>query len=58
MKKPTQKQRAFFRNSFAEHNYKYVNRPQTTKPPRTNTKKSFNFTKSKFPTRNIKLSKF
>ena len=37
MTKPTQKQRTFTRNNFAEHNYNYVNRPQTTKPPLTNT---------------------
>ena len=35
--KTTQKQRTFTRNKFAEHNNNYVNRPQTTKPPRTNT---------------------
>ena len=34
MTKPTQKQRRFTRNNFAEHNYNYVNRPQTAKPPR------------------------
>ena len=28
MMKPTQKQRTFTRNNFAEHNYNYVNRPQ------------------------------
>ena len=36
MTKPPQKQRIFTRNNFAEHNYNYVNRPQTSKPPRTN----------------------
>ena len=36
MTKPTQKQRTFTRNNFAEHNYKYVNKSQTSKPPRTN----------------------
>ena len=36
MTKPTQKQRTLTRNNFAEHNYKYVNRPQTSKSPRTN----------------------
>ena len=35
--KPTQKQRTFTRNIFAEHNYDNVNRPQTSKSPRTNT---------------------
>ena len=37
--KPTQKQRTFTRNNFAEHNYNYVNRhrPQTTKPSSANT---------------------
>ena len=37
MTKPTQKQRTFTRNNFAELNYNYVNRPQTTKPSRANT---------------------
>ena len=37
MTKPTQKQRKVTRNNFAEHNYNYVNRPQTTKPSRANT---------------------
>ena len=37
MTKPTQKQRTFTRKNFAEHNYNYLNRPQTSKPPRTNT---------------------
>ena len=37
MTKPTQKQRTFTRNNFAENNYNYVNRPQTSEPPRTNT---------------------
>ena len=36
MTKPPQKQRIFTRNNFAEHNYNYVNRSQTSKPPRTN----------------------
>ena len=36
MTKPPQKQRMFTRNNFAEHNYNYVNRSQTSKPPRTN----------------------
>ena len=36
MTKPTQKQRTFTRSNFAEHNYNYVNKPQTSKPPRTN----------------------
>ena len=36
MTKPTQKQRTFNRNNFAELNYNYVNRPQTTKPSRAN----------------------
>ena len=34
--KPPQKQKIFTRSNFAEHNYKYVNRSQTSKPPRTN----------------------
>ena len=37
MTKPTQKQRTFTRNKFAEQNYSYVNRPKTTKPSRANT---------------------
>ena len=36
MMKPIQKQRTFTRNNFAEHNYIYVNRPQTTKSSRPN----------------------
>ena len=36
MTKPLQKQRMFTRSNFAEHNYNYVNRSQTSKPPRTN----------------------
>ena len=36
MTKQTQKQRTFTRRSFAEHNYKYVKKSQTSKPPRTN----------------------
>ena len=36
MMKPIQKQRTFTRNNFAEHNYKYVNRPQTSKSFRPN----------------------
>ena len=38
-----QKQRTFTRNKFAEHNYNYVNGPQTTKPPRTNTQSQLFF---------------
>ena len=37
MTKPIQKQRTFTRNNFAEHNYNYVNRPQTSKPISPNT---------------------
>ena len=37
MTKQTQKQGSFYRNHFAEHNYNYVNRPQTTISSRTNT---------------------
>ena len=37
MTKPIKKQRSFTRNNFAEHNYNYVNRPQTSKPSRPNT---------------------
>ena len=36
MTKPPQKQRIFTRSNFAEHNYNYVKRSQTTKSPRTN----------------------
>ena len=36
MTKPPQKQRIFTRSNFAEHNYNYVNRSQTSKHPRTN----------------------
>ena len=52
MTKPPQKQRIFTRSNFAEHNYNYVNRSQTSKPPRTN---SHNRTNS---TTNIKFRKF
>ena len=37
MTKPIQKQRTVTRNNFAEHNYDYVNRPQTSKFFRPNT---------------------
>ena len=37
MTKPIQKQKTFKRNNFAEHNYNYVNRPQLSKPFRSNT---------------------
>ena len=37
MTKPIQKKRLFTRNNFAEHNYNYVKRPQTSKPSRPNT---------------------
>ena len=37
MMKPIQKQRTFTRNNFAEHNYNYVSRPQTSKSFRPNT---------------------
>ena len=37
MMKPIQKQRTITRNNFAEHNYNYVNRPQTSKSFRPNT---------------------
>ena len=36
MTNPPQKQRIFTRSNFAEHNYNYVNRSQTSKPPLTN----------------------
>ena len=41
MMKPTQKQRTFTRNNFEEYKYNYVNRPQISKPPRTNTQNHF-----------------
>ena len=37
MAKPTQKQRSFYRNNFAEQNYNYVKRPHVTKSSSTNT---------------------
>ena len=37
MTTPIQKQRTITRNNFAEHNYNYVNIPQTSKPSRPNT---------------------
>ena len=36
MTKQTRKQRTFTRSSFAEHNYNYVKKSQTSEPPRTN----------------------
>ena len=36
MTKPTQKQRTFTKSNFAEHNYNYLKKSQTSKPPRTN----------------------
>ena len=36
MTKPTQKQRTFTSNNFAEHNYNYLNRPETSKYFRPN----------------------
>ena len=36
MTKPPRKQRTFTRSKFAEHNYNYVDRSQTSKPHRTN----------------------
>ena len=58
MTKPTQKQRTFTKNNFAEHNYNYVIRPQTTKTPRTNTQNHLFSQRKKFPTTTITLSKF
>ena len=37
MTKPIQKQKTSKRNNFAEHNYNYVNRPQSSKSFRSNT---------------------
>ena len=36
MTKPPRKQKILTRSNFAEHNYNYVNRSQTSKPSRTN----------------------
>ena len=36
MAKPTEKQKTFYRNNFAEHNYNYVNKPQVNKSSSTN----------------------
>ena len=54
MTKPTQKQRTFTRNNFAEHTYNYVNRPQRSKSPRTNTQNQLFSQRQKFqhPTTN------
>ena len=41
MIKPIQKQRTFTRNNFAEHNYNYVNRPQTSESFRPKTQNHF-----------------
>ena len=37
MTKPIQKQKTFTKNNFAEHNYDYVNRPQSSELFRSNT---------------------
>ena len=37
MAKPVQKQKTFTKNIFAEHNYNYLNRPQSSKTFRSNT---------------------
>ena len=49
MTKPTHKRKTFTGNNFAEHNCNYVNCPQITHPPRTNTHNQFFTEKSKFP---------
>ena len=49
MRKPTQKRTTFTGNNFAEHNYNYVNHPQTTHPPRTKKHNQFFSQRSKFP---------
>ena len=41
MTKSVQKQRTFTRNNFAEHNYNYVNRPQSSTPFTLKYSKSF-----------------
>ena len=48
MTKPLQKRKIFTRNSFAEHNYNYVNPSQTTHSPRINTQNHFVSQKSIF----------
>ena len=46
--KPIQKHRTFIRNNFAEHNYNYVNRPQTSKSFRPNTQNPLFLQKQNF----------
>ena len=46
--KPTQKQKTLTRNYFAQHNYNYVIRPQTNKPPLTNTQNHLSPQKQNF----------
>ena len=48
MTKPAQKQRTFTRNNFAEQNYNYVNRPQTSKSFRPNNQNHFFSQKQNF----------
>ena len=56
--KPIQKQRTFTRNNFAEHNYNYVNRPQTSKPSRPNTQKPLVSQRQKFQQQTTTSVKF
>ena len=55
MTKPTQKQRSFTRSNFAEHNYNYVNKSQTSKPSQTNPQNHLFSQRQKFqqPTSNL-----
>ena len=58
MMKPIQKQRKITRNNFAEHNYNYVNRPQTSKFYRPNTQNHLFLQRQNFrqPTTTISVS--
>ena len=49
MTKPTDKQRAFTRSNFAEHNYNYVNPSKRTHPPRIHRQNHLFSQKSNFP---------
>ena len=48
MTKPIQKQRIFTKINFADHNYNYVNRPQTSKTSRPNTQNHLISQRQKF----------
>ena len=49
MTKPSQKRKTFTRINFAQHNYNYVNRPQTTQFSRTNKQNHLFSQRSNFP---------